>query len=380
MDRWCAAYLRKFLAANLAAVEGSVQRAQFSIISGKGSADMAMAMDAVDLLQDGGLVIDGFAMVSSDSDFTPLASKLREEGRHVVGFGRRTTPSPFLNACRAFVHLEDLGSTQPPAMVLIVAGAGEQGSVAALLHTIEQVRIELEKHKAENKKLQQELVEAKSQLSSDNADEAIAGAPEAREATKFTGLLKGLDVDLSEALASCLSDKHSANGWVDISLLANTLRRRKPSWNVRNYGVTKKEGLKGLLELPEVRKLFELQNTRKSASLPREGRAANRCNATANKPCTPTPCTCAFANAATRVALVRLSPRQSSTSARQHTSAQGLELPLTLSAPAPPRLSSLSFSLLAPSSASARTLAKTLFPHYTPSQRHASRGRGGAAP
>jgi uncharacterized protein (TIGR00288 family) len=239
--------------------------AQFAIISGKGSADMAMAMDAVDLLHDSGLVIDGFALVSSDSDFTPLASKLREEGRHVVGFGRRTTPSPFVNACHAFVHLENLGSTQPPAMAPIAAGAGEQGSAAALLHTIEQVRLELEKQKAENKVLQQELVKAKSQLSSDNADEALAGAPEAREATKFTGLLKGLDVDLDEALASCLSDKPSANGWVDISLLANTLRRRKPSWDVRNYGVTKNQGLKGLLELPEVSKLFELQNSGKSA-------------------------------------------------------------------------------------------------------------------
>ena len=239
--------------------------AQFSIISGKGSADMAMAMDAVDLLHDSRLVIDGFALVSSDSDFTPLASKLREEGRHVVGFGRRTTPSPFVNSCHAFVHLENLGSTQPPAMAPIAAGAGEQGSAAALLHTIEQVRLELEKQKAENKVLQQELVKAKLQLSSDNADEALAGAPTAREATKFTGLLKGLDVDLDEALASCLSDKPSVNGWVDISLLASTLRRRKPSWDVRNYGVTKNQGLKGLLELPEVSKLFELQSSGKSA-------------------------------------------------------------------------------------------------------------------
>ena len=66
--------------------------AQFAIISGKGSSDMAMAMDAVDLLHDNGLEIDGFALVSSDSDFTPLASKLREEGKHVIGFGRREQP------------------------------------------------------------------------------------------------------------------------------------------------------------------------------------------------------------------------------------------------------------------------------------------------
>jgi len=232
--------------------------AQFSIISGKGSADMAMAMDAVDLLHDDGLAIDGFALVSSDSDFTPLASKLREEGRHVVGFGRRTTPSPFVNACHTFVHLENLG-TQSPATAHIAAG--DQGG-AALLHTMEQVRLELEKQKNENKVLQAELVKIKSQLSNDNADEALAGAA---EMTKFIGPLKGLDVDLGEAISSCLSDRPSADGWVDISLITSTLRRRNPSWDVRNYGVSKKEGLKGLLELREVGKLFELQRAGKSA-------------------------------------------------------------------------------------------------------------------
>ena len=94
--------------------------AQFAVISGKGSSDMAMAMDAIDLLHDDGLSVEGFALVSSDSDFTPLASRLREKGKHVIGFGRRTTPTPFVNACHTFVHLENLGTD-----------AFDQGSSAA---------------------------------------------------------------------------------------------------------------------------------------------------------------------------------------------------------------------------------------------------------
>ena len=86
------------------------QHTQSAIISGKNTTDIAMAIDAIGILHDDKLDVDGFALVSSDSDFTPLVSKLRECRKDVIGFGHRKTPAPLVKACSEFVYLEDLNS------------------------------------------------------------------------------------------------------------------------------------------------------------------------------------------------------------------------------------------------------------------------------
>ena len=79
---------------------------QFSYTSGKNSTDSAMIIDAMDLLYTESL--DGFCVVSSDSDFTRLAARLREDGKLVLGFGQRKTPKPFVAACDKFIYTEIL--------------------------------------------------------------------------------------------------------------------------------------------------------------------------------------------------------------------------------------------------------------------------------
>jgi hypothetical protein len=79
----------------------------FSYVSGKGTSDAAMIIDAMELLYTNP-AIDGYALVSSDSDFTRLAQKLREAGKHVVGFGTKSTPIPFVTACERFIYIENL--------------------------------------------------------------------------------------------------------------------------------------------------------------------------------------------------------------------------------------------------------------------------------
>ncbi|MFC3550643.1 NYN domain-containing protein [Lysobacter cavernae] len=89
---------------------------QFAYSSGKNASDMAMVIDAMDLLYARNL--DGFAIVSSDADFTPLVMRLLTEGVKVYGFGEKKTPLPFVNACSKFTYLEALGqptSTEPSA-------------------------------------------------------------------------------------------------------------------------------------------------------------------------------------------------------------------------------------------------------------------------
>ena len=77
---------------------------QFANTKGKNSTDSALIIDAMDLLYGGNL--DGFCIVSSDSDFTRLASRLRESGKHVYGFGEKKTPSAFVRACDRFIYTE----------------------------------------------------------------------------------------------------------------------------------------------------------------------------------------------------------------------------------------------------------------------------------
>ena len=89
---------------------------QFDYSKGKNATDMVMIIDAMDLLYTGNF--DGFALVTSDSDFTGLAMRLREEGLMVFGFGERKTPEAFRNACHRFVFVEVLrsgGSEEPEA-------------------------------------------------------------------------------------------------------------------------------------------------------------------------------------------------------------------------------------------------------------------------
>ncbi len=79
---------------------------QFAYTTGKNATDAALVIDAMDLLYSGRL--DGFCIVSSDSDFTRLAARIRESGLTVYGFGERKTPKPFVAACDKFIYIENL--------------------------------------------------------------------------------------------------------------------------------------------------------------------------------------------------------------------------------------------------------------------------------
>jgi len=84
---------------------------QFAYTRGKNSTDSALIIDAMDLLYAGNL--EGFVIVSSDSDFTRLATRLRESGMTVYGLGRRSTPAPFVAACDRFIYLDLLSQDAP---------------------------------------------------------------------------------------------------------------------------------------------------------------------------------------------------------------------------------------------------------------------------
>ncbi|MDT8343099.1 MAG: NYN domain-containing protein [Thermohalobaculum sp.] len=88
-----------------------LQHQQRNNTRGKNAADIALVIDAMDLMHKGKL--DGVCLVSSDSDFTRLSQRLREEGLKVYGFGERKTPEAFRNACTRFIYVENLGPDTP---------------------------------------------------------------------------------------------------------------------------------------------------------------------------------------------------------------------------------------------------------------------------
>ncbi|KXO84945.1 NYN domain-containing protein [Stutzerimonas stutzeri] len=108
---------------------------QFAYTSGKNATDSSLIIDAMDLLYT--RRFDGFCLVSSDSDFTRLAARIREEGLTVYGFGEQKTPSPFVSACDKFIYTEILradaakASVEPPTPEKLAAAAAQVEEGAA---------------------------------------------------------------------------------------------------------------------------------------------------------------------------------------------------------------------------------------------------------
>jgi uncharacterized LabA/DUF88 family protein len=91
---------------------GLVADQQFSNTKGKNASDIGLVIAAMDFLHSG--LFDGFVLVSSDSDFTRLAARIREQGLDVYGIGEKKTPEAFRMACKRFIYVENLGATETP--------------------------------------------------------------------------------------------------------------------------------------------------------------------------------------------------------------------------------------------------------------------------
>jgi uncharacterized protein (TIGR00288 family) len=101
----------------------------FPTVSGKNSSDIAMVIDAMDLLHSGRF--DGFCLVTADGDFTRMAARIREHGKDVFGFGARHAPKGLVQACKRFIYLENIGI--PDEAPLPTAGASTYPDIVWLL-------------------------------------------------------------------------------------------------------------------------------------------------------------------------------------------------------------------------------------------------------
>ena len=111
---------------------------QFAYTKGKNSTDSALIIDAMDILH--GELVDAFCIVSSDSDYTRLATRLRESGLFVMGVGEQKTPDAFVKACERFIYVENLDVHEEPRQVQKKAGAAKKAPAPSLSSNVALMR------------------------------------------------------------------------------------------------------------------------------------------------------------------------------------------------------------------------------------------------
>lgn len=151
---------------------------QYSYTQGKNATDSALIIDAMDILYTGD--VDGFFIVSSDSDFTKLATRLREKGKRVYGMGEKKTPKPFITACEKFIYIEVLRQDQPKA---------KPGK---------------------------------------DAKDVKGGEPDPAAALT--------DKSLRKLVLSTIEDFADEQGWLPMAALGNSILKKRPEFDARNYG------------------------------------------------------------------------------------------------------------------------------------------------
>lgn len=179
---------------------------QYSNTQGKNSSDSALIIDAMDLLYQNRL--DAFCIVSSDSDFTRLASRLRESEMYVLGMGEQKTPRAFISACNKFVYLD------------VLAG--------------QKKKREASKESARSKKRENASSERARQSEVDDRLHATEDHSETRDQSEGTDI-----IEVTDALVNIIEEYSDDEGWIPASNLANLVSRRLSDFDTRNFGFNK---------------------------------------------------------------------------------------------------------------------------------------------
>ena len=153
---------------------------QYSYTTGKNATDSAMIIDAMDILHSD--KVDGFCIISSDSDFTRLATRLRESSMFVIGMGERKTPRPFIVSCDKFIYIENLGNDD---------------------------------------------------------EEAAPQKPENKEEAKPAQPKEKISNAVIKLLRQTIDDLADDNDWVSLAEVGSLIMKKRPDFDPRNYGFQK---------------------------------------------------------------------------------------------------------------------------------------------
>ncbi len=176
---------------------------QYSYTSGKNSSDSALIIDAMDILYSG--KVDGFCIISSDSDFTRLATRLREAGMKVYGIGQKKTPQPFIIACDKFIYMEIIDSEDD----------------------IEEV-----------------------------------STPDKKASTKPKANFDKVSKEVLKLISSTINDLADETGWAFLGDIGNLMLKKQPNFDPRNFGFGKLNLLLNSLPQFEVEKRDNASGTK----------------------------------------------------------------------------------------------------------------------
>jgi len=172
---------------------------QYSYTVGKNATDSAMIIDAMDILYSGN--VDGYCLVSSDSDFTKLSSRLRESGMIVVGMGERKTPKPFIAACNQFKYIDVLAEAEKKSM-------GIEGNSETDI------------------------------LKKTGSKQAIKNNVAAQDMDESVKSMTDINI-IKIAIIKMLNESDREDQRMNLGEIGNRLAKRYPDFDVRNYGDTK---------------------------------------------------------------------------------------------------------------------------------------------
>ncbi len=188
---------------------------QFSNTTGKNSSDSALIIDAMDMLYEKDL--DVFCIVSSDSDFTRLASRLRESEKYVLGMGEQKTPRSFISACNKFAYLDLLQK--------------DKNSSKAEKKQEQQPKAKQQANKS-NKQGQK--------MPAENTPKSSSAKTTEENSVLISTFGYGSDIDqVSEVLRDLSEDYCREDGWILSSTLGALLAKQLPDFDTRNFGFKK---------------------------------------------------------------------------------------------------------------------------------------------
>ncbi len=182
---------------------------QYGYTKGKNATDSAMIIDAMDILYSG--KVDGFCIISSDSDFTRLVTRLREAGMKVIGMGEKKTPKPFIVACDKFIYIEVISE-------------------------------QYESDTEDDSSADQKPSDSKTGSTAQKSRSARAKSKKKKHTVESS---------MRRLIQSSVSDVADEDGWAFLGEVGNMILKKEPSFDPRNYGFSK------LTPLLKDLKLFE---------------------------------------------------------------------------------------------------------------------------
>lgn len=213
----------KFAAWKSVLLENSITPIQqYAYTTGKNATDSALIIDAMDILHKES--VNGFCIVSSDSDYTRLASRIRESGREVLGFGEKKTPKPFIKSCDKFIYVEILGQPEPAPVPAPAPKAASPKKPA-------------KRHPNHNTP---EVPEADTPATAvtEPATPERKAAP-GPDTVQPQPIIRPIDDDFKALLANTIEDAADDSGWAFLGIVGGVLTKKMPDFDPRNYGYKK---------------------------------------------------------------------------------------------------------------------------------------------